>query len=438
MEWYACRRAAGVRSRSGAAAPGPALRGLPTLRFLATDFSPLRSSRDYRYLWTGGLISSLGRQVTTVALPYQVYTLTHSSLAVGEIGLAQLLPVIVMSLVGGSLADRVDRRVLLLVLNVLLGFCSTILMIGGFLHWHSVVVLYVLAAIIAGLAAADIPTRTAVIPKLVSADQLSSALSMMSVAQQITLILGPALAGVLLASFGFAQAYMVDVITFAVAIVTIVLISAQPPLDQRREPPIRAIVGGITFTWNNAIIRGTLALDVVAVVFGLRRALYPFLAMSVYHVGATGLGLLYAAPAVGALLAAATSGWIGRTRPQGVIVIVAAAIYGLSALGLGLSTSFLAALVAVAIGGAADTYSVVARTTIVQTITPDGMRGRVSSMQFMSATVGNYLGDFEAGLAANAISPTFSMLTGGGLVLALGTVLVAATPSLYRYRAARR
>jgi MFS family permease len=384
----------------------------------------------------GNIVSSTGRQITVVAVPFQVYTFTHSTLAVGVIGAAQILPFMAMSLTGGSIADAVDRRRLLLLANSLLACCSTLLAIAAFSQLRSVGLLYVVAAVIAGLSAVDFPTRTAVIANLVSREHLTAALSLTAVAQQITVIAGPALAGIILALFGPGLAYTVDVIAFVAVIAATYLIPPQPSRRQQLESTFRSAISGLRFAWRRTIFRSVFALDIVAVVFGLRRALFPYLATTVYLVGPAGLGVLYASPGVGAVLAALASGWIGRTRNPGVVVLGAAMAYGLSTIALGLAPVFALAVLAVTLGGAVDAWSVVARWVIVQTLTPDEMRGRVSSIMFMTANGGNYLGDIEAGTVASIVSPSFSILSGGALVLILAASMGARVPELFRYRTA--
>jgi MFS family permease len=402
---------------------------------LATDITPLRVHRDFRLLWGGNLVSAVGRQLTVVALPYQVFELTHSSLAVGGLGLAQLIPLIVVSLAGGAIADRVDRRRLLLLTNILLAGCSTLLTVSTFQGWATVPFLYVMAMLIGGIAAIDQPTRMAMVPNLVPLPYLASAMSLNSMAAQLTFIVGPALAGVIIAALGTGPCYLIDVVTFGAVIAATMAIAPQPRVSQTRESMAQAIARGVAFTWRQAILRSSFLLDGAAVVFGLRRALFPVLGTVVYGAGAAAVGGLYSAQAVGALVAAGTGGWVGHTRRQGWIMIVTVGVWGLSVLGLGLANSFWLAALAVAVGGAADGYSVVARSTMVQTVTPDDLRGRVNAVYVMFAAAGNYTGDFEAGAVASATSPAFSILSGGVMVLLLLAALTAGFPQLRDYRA---
>jgi MFS family permease len=415
------------------AAERPRVRRL--LRGIATDITPLRVARDYRLLWSGNLVSTTGRQITIVALPYQVFLLTHSSLAVGLIGLVQLVPLVVLSLMGGAIADQVDRRLLLLATNICLAMCSTVLMLGALLHWHTVAYLYALAGVIAAFSAVDQPTRSATIPNLVPPEHLASALALNFAAFQTTLLVGPAVGGVIIGHVGLGTAYLIDVVTFAAAIGAVLAIAPQPPRGSHREPVLQSIRQGLAYTWQQRVLLGSFAADMAAMVFGMRRALYPVLATSVYNAGATGLGFLYAAPGVGAVAAALSAGWVGRTRAQGRVVVTVVAVWGLSVIWLGLAHTLWMALLALAVGGAADAFSAVARSTIMQTITPDRLRGRMSAVYSMVVVGGPSIGDVEAGGVASAFDPEVSIVSGGVLCLLSLGVVAAALPQLFRYRA---
>jgi MFS family permease len=401
---------------------------------VATDLTPLRISRDYRLLWGGNLVSVVGRQITIVALPYQVFLLTHSSLAVGALGLVQLVPLVALSLMGGAIADMVDRRKLLIFNNCGMAACSTLLCLGAFGHWSTVGYLYAVAGLSSAFAAMDQPARAATIPNLVPPQHLASAIALNISAFTVTVIVGPAVGGVIIATAGLGAAYLIDVVTFAAAIASAVAIAPQPPQGSRRDPVLRSIQEGLAYTWHQRLVLGGFAADIVAMVFGMRRALYPVLATSVYKQGPVALGLLTSTMGVGAMLAALTSGWVGRSRRQGRVVLVSVVVWGVSVIGLGLAPSLWWALGALALGGAADAWSAVARSTVVQTVTPDRLRGRVSAVYSMVVVGGPSLGDIEAGAVASAFSPAVSIVSGGIAVLA-GVGLVALTnPELWRYR----
>jgi len=421
--------------------PQPARRRGRALRLLgavATDVRPLREHRDYRLLWAGNLVSVVGRQITIVALPYQVYLLTRSSLAVGAIGLVQLVPLVALSLMGGAIADRFDRRVILVLDNCGMAGCSLALCLGAFGHWSTLPYLYVFAGLSSAFSAVDQPTRTATIPNLVSTANLPSAIALNISAFTITVIIGPAVGGVIVATAGVGAAYLVDVVTFTATIAAALAIAPQPPRGARREPVLRSIREGLAFTMRQRIVLGGYALDLVAMVFGMRRALYPVLATVVYKEGPVGLGLLSSAMGVGAMLAALTSGWVSRTRWLGRVVVVMVGGWGLTVIALGFAPSLWWAMAALALGGATDSWSAVARSTAMQLVTPDRLRGRVSAVFSMVVVGGPSLGDIESGTVASVFTPAVSIVSGGITVL-VGVGLVRLTmPELWRYRASRR
>ncbi len=278
----------------------------------------------------------MGRQITAVALPFQVYRLTGSTLAVGLIGLVQVVPLVLCSLIGGAVADAVDRRRLLLVTTSLLALCSG-LYAAGALHGHPPLAgLYAVAGVAAGLGAFDQPARSATVPNLVPRDQLPAAVTLMFGLFQVSLVAGPAVGGLLIGRAGLGAAYLVDVVSFAAALAGTALIAPQPPRHERTEPPIRAIRTGLAFARRQPAILAGFAIDLDAMIFGMPRALFPALAAGVYHTGPSGLGLLYAAPGVGAVAAILATGWLGRARRLGRVVIVSVGVWGLAIAGFGL------------------------------------------------------------------------------------------------------
>jgi len=408
------------------------------LRGLAVDITPLRRSRDYRLLWFGQLISTTGRQITLVALPYQVFQLTGSALDVGLIGLAQLVPLIFFSIVGGAVADRVDRRKLLLATEVGMAATSGLLLAGAVHGEPNLWFLYGVAGLQAALSAVNQPTRSAMVPVLVGNDLLPAAMALSQVLFNTTMIVGPAVGGLIIGRYGLGWAYAADVISFGASIVTAALIHPLPP--RRGEGPATSgwqdVKEGFAYLRHRRILVSTFIIDLDAMIFGMPRALFPVLAVEVFHVGPQGLGLLYAAPAAGALLGALTAGWVGRVRRQGRAVIWAVIVWGAAITAFGFSGNhFLLALVFLAIAGAADVVSAVFRGTILQISTPDPLRGRISAVHIMVVTGGPRLGDVEAGLVASAATPVFSVVS-GGILCVIGAFLVGRVyPELRRYDA---
>jgi len=418
--------------------PPPARRGGRARRLLslvATDLTPLRISRDYRLLWSGNLVSVVGRQITIVALPYQVFLLTRSSLAVGAIGLVQLVPLVALSLMGGAIADMVDRRRLLIATNCGMAACSTLLCLGAFGHWASIGYLYAVAALSSAFSAVDQPARAATIPNLVPREHLPSAIALNISGFTLTVIIGPTVGGIIVAGAGLGAAYLVDVVTFAAVIAAAIAISPQPPKGSRRDPVLQSIREGLQYTWGQRIVRGGFAADLVAMSFGMRRALYPVLATTVFNGGAVALGLLASAMGAGAMLASLTAGWVSRSRRLGRIVVVMVALWGVTVIGLGLSRSLWMALIALGVGGMTDSWSAVARSTAMQMVTPDRLRGRVSAVFGMVVIGGPSIGDIEAGAVASLFSPAVAIVSGGLGVLAGVGVVAVTNPDLWRYTA---
>jgi MFS family permease len=400
---------------------------------VAVDIGALRESKPFRRLSAGQVVSLIGRQITTVAVPYQVYTMTGSPVLVGLLGVAQVVPLISVSLAGGSIADRVDRRRLLLVTQMLLGLCSLALLLGALGH-PPVVFVFVVVALASSVAALDSPTRTAMVPNLVSPERLAGALSINIATFQTSLIAGPALGGIVIAHLGLAGAYLVDAASFVAALLAVWLLPPQPPRSTTREPMIAALRRGFAYIRRRRVILGSYAMDLSAMIFGLPRAVFPVLAATTFHSGAQGLGYLYAAPGVGAVLAALSSGWLSRSSRLGRVVVVSIAVWGVAIIAFGFVTALWVGLLCLAVAGAADSISAVGRNTIQQTLTPDELRGRLTATYFMVVVGGPFIGDFEAGLVAGVSSARVSVVSGGVLSL-VGLVAAAiAFPQVWNYR----
>lgn len=409
-----------------------------TIRRLAIDVAPLRESRDFRALWLGELISILGRQITVVALPYQVFVLTHSSLEVGLIGLAQFVPLVVFSLVGGAIADRVDRRTLIIWTEAGMAAATGLLLIGAVHGNPPLWYLYTATGLQAGIGAVNFPARAAALPNLVRKDQLPAALALNQVLFQVASIVGPAVAGILVVRVGLPWTYAADVLSSIGGVAAGVLLRPLPPQRDPGRPRTSGfaeIREGFAYLKGRRVLQSTFYIDLVAMIFGLPRALFPVLALTVYGVGPAGLGFLYAAPAAGALIGALTTGWVGQVRRPGLAVIWAVVLWGISIVGFGLSGEmFGLALLFLAVAGAADVISAVFRGTILQLSVPDELRGRLSAVHIMVVTGGPRLGDVEAGLVASLVSPWFSVVS-GGIACVLGALGIAWwVPGLARYR----
>lgn len=385
----------------------------------------------------GNLVTGLGTQATLVALPYQLFVQTHSPLLTGLLGAVELLPITGMSLYGGALADRLDRRRLLLVDQLALVSISAALSVGAFLGHPPLALLYVLAGLLAGFSAIQNVARSAIVPNLVEPERLRGALALNFGLYQLTMVLGPTLGGVLIALAGLGTAYLVDAVSCLGMVLAVIGMGPQPPhaLEHAHARILDSIRDGLRFVRSERALMGSFGIDLAAMTFGMPRTLFPVLSLTVYHTGAAGTGALFAAVSAGATVAALTTGWLGRTRRLGRVVVWAVLCWGAAIALVGLVTSLWAAMALLAVAGAADSVSAVCRSTINQTVTPDAMRGRMSSVFSLVVTSGPRLGDIESGTVASLATPRFSVLSGGvGCVIA-AVLLVRAFPALVRYDA---
>jgi MFS family permease len=392
-------------------------------RRLFIDLTPLRRSRDFRRLVAGELVSVLGNQLTTVAVPYQVYQLTRSSLDVGLVSITQLVPLVAGSLLGGSVVDAIDRRRVLMLAQVLMAACSAGLAVNadvGTSLWP----LFVLPALAAGFSGLDSAGRSAMVPNMVRRSEVSTANAIFQVLSQLGLVAGPALAGLLLAGAGVRFVYWMDVASFGAALLAVFLISPQPAGEGGHRPGLRSILEGLNFVRGRQAIQGAYLIDINAMVFGMPRALFPALATTLFGGGASTLGFLYAAPGAGALAGALTTGWVGRIQRQGLAVIVAVIAWGAAITGFGLVSWLPAALVLLAAAGCADVISAVFRSTIIQLAVPDALRGRLGGLQIAVVTGGPRIGDLESGAVAAGFGDTVSVVS-GGLACIAGALLLA-------------
>jgi len=403
------------------------------------DLTPLRRSRDYRALVTGLGVSMLGTQLTTVAVPFQVYAITRSSLDVGLVSLAQLFPLIIGSLLGGSLVDAMDRRKLLLIVEALGALCSAGLALNadfGPALWP----LFLFPAAAASLSGMDSSARNSMLPGLVGLELLPASNAIFQSLFQTGAIVGPAVAGLLLAGAGVHAIYWIDVVSFLVAMSSVLTMSPQPapaaagPGTAPARPGWRSTMEGLRFVRGSQPVQGAYLIDINAMVFGMPRALFPALAATVFGGGATTVGLLYAAPGAGALIGALTTGWVGRVQRQGRAVICAVLVWGLAITCFGLAHWLPLALVLLAVAGWADVLSAVFRNTIIQFAGPDGMRGRLMGVQVAVVAGGPRIGDLEAGVVATAFGDTVSVVSGGLACIAGALLLARARPGFTRQR----
>jgi hypothetical protein len=403
------------------------------------DASPLRDSAAFRRLWSGDLLAACGSQFAAVALPYQVYRQTGSSLQVGLIGLAALGPLLLGSMTAGAIADAFDRRRLLLASQAAQALgcvCLALLAASG---QPPLALLYLLAAAMASASSIESPVRNAVIPSLIGLPRVPAAAALGQTVDQVSHIAGPAMAGLLLAGFGITITYAIGAAGFALAMVVALGLPPLLPVGEAVAPGWGALMDGLRFAGSQPALLGTFLVDLNAMVFGMPRALFPALAAATFHVGPVGLGLLYAAPAAGALVAALSSGWVGSVVRQGAAVIASVIAWGaaIAVFGLVPGDLFWLALLLLAVAGAADVISAVFRNTIMQQVAPDSMRGRMSALHIAVVAGGPRLGDAESGLVASVTSVQFSVVSGGLVCIAGAAVLQLLARARARYRRPR-
>ena len=380
-------------------------------------------------------MSFFGRQLTLVASSFQIFLLTHSSLQVGLLSLAQLAPIILCSFLGGTLADAIDRRKVLLVATVLMALTSAGLAMNASLANPLIWPIYVCTALSAGLTAIDAPTRSAVVPSLVRRDQIPAAAALNQTGYQFGSVGGPAIAGVVIASVSLSAAYWIDVITFAVALITLLLLPPLLPEGGGTKAGFGSIKEGLRYVRGERAVQGVFLIDINAMVFGMPRALFPQLGTELYHGGAGIVGLLYAAPAVGAFVGAVTTGWVSRVRRQGAAVLWAVAVWGLAIAAFGASSWLPLGLLMLAIAGAADVISAVFRGTILQLHVPDRLRGRLQALNIAVVTGGPRVGDLEAGVVATTTNAQVSVVSGGLACVAGVAILARLLPELAAWSA---
>jgi MFS family permease len=389
-------------------------------------------SRDFRNLLFGQLVSTTGTQMQQVAVVWQLYLFTRSPLALGVLGFFRIAPVIAFALGGGVVADALDRRRLMLVTQTVLAAVSATLAVTTHLGLASPPLLYGLVALAATAIAFDNPARQALVPLLVPPEQLAGALSLAFTGWQVATILGPALAGVVLAGAGVVPIYALDAASFLAVIAALATMRHRAP-PRTSAIDLGAMKEGLAFLRRTPVIRTTMLVDFFATFFGGSMLLMPIFADQLLHVGPRGLGVLYAAQPVGAALAGVFLATRSLPRRQGAAVLWAVAAYGAAVAVFGASRSFALSLVALAASGAADTVSTVIRQTLRQVLTPDALRGRMSSINMIFFMGGPQLGEVEAGVVARAFGPRISVGSGGLLCVAVAAATALLSPALRRY-----
>ncbi len=395
------------------------------------DTTPLRTSRDFRLLWTSGLVTFLGSMVTYVAIPFQLKELTGSLTLAGLLGLVEVVPLVVFGLYGGALADAVDRRRMVLTGEAAMLVLSGTLFGNALLDEPQVWVLFVVSALFAVFDALQRPSLDAMIPRVVAHDELVAASALSSLRYSGGTILGPVLGGLLVTAVGSWSAYAFDVVTFCLSLLLLLRVGAVPPPEDADRPSLAGVAAGLRYAWSRKELLGTYAVDTAAMVFGMVTALFPFVADRLDAPWA--LGLLYSAGSLGALLATLTSGWAGRVHRHGRAIALAAAAYGAFIALFGLAGTIWVALGFLTLAGGADMVSGIFRSAVWNQTIPDELRGRLAGIELLSYSLGPTFGNARAGLVAARTSQRASIVSGGVLCVLSVSLLAMSLPSLWRY-----
>ena len=399
---------------------------------IAIDVGPLRRHRDFRLLFIGQAVTFLGSMITYVALPFQAYQLTGSSLVVGALGVAEFAPLILMALVGGALADATDRRRMVQLTELGFAGASAALVVNAMLDSPKVWVLFACSIVMAALDGLQRPSLDGLVPRLVERDELPAAGALSSFRMTIGMVAGPAIGGVLIATIGLPLTYGLDVATFLFSLAMLRLMRAVPPPPGAEAPSLRRIMEGVRYARSRPDLLGTYIVDIVAMFFGMPMALFPAIAEGFGGAGA--LGLLYAAPSVGSLIATVSSGWTGNVRRHGRAICLAAAGWGAAIVAFGLADKLWVALVFLAVAGGADMISGLFRSVMWNSTIPDELRGRLAGIEQVSYSTGPLLGNVESGVAASLIGVRGAVVSGGLLCVVGVAVTAMALPVFWRYR----
>jgi MFS family permease len=389
--------------------------------------------RDFRLLWAGSFFSQIGSQMFVVGIGWQIYDITRSPLALGLLGLSRAVPLVIFALGAGVIADAMDRRRLMLVCQVVMLALSAALGLWTVRGLDIVWPVYLVVALASAARTFETPARQALVPALVPRQHLTNALSLNVLNGQAATVIGPSLAGVVIANLGVAAVYWLDALSYLAVIGSLVFMRVRPEPHAGTSVSLRAALDGIRFLRSEPIILSTMLLDFIATFFGSALTLLPLFARDILRVGPEGLGLLYAAPSAGAVIAGIWMSLVAGSRRQGLLLLAAVMAYGLCTTVFGLSTSFWLSLLMLAGVGAADTISTVIRNTIRQLRTPDELRGRMVSVNMLFFMGGPQLGEFEAGVVARLAGGPFSVWSGGVMCMVAVGLLAWRVPALRTY-----
>jgi MFS family permease len=397
------------------------------------DITPLKKYRDFRLLFIGQLISQLGTMVSYMAVPYQVYELTKSNALVGALGIVQFVPMVIFGLLGGTYADRINRRKLILVCESVLAICVGLLLLNSHRAQPSVLAIFVLVAIMQSVVGFHRPAMEALTQKMVEPTDYTAIGALGSFRYSVSAIGGPLLGGVLIAAFGLSGAYFIDSLSFIWALICVALMSRVPNPEASEKSPLADAKAGIKFALSKPELIGTYAIDIVAMIFAFPVALFP--AMADRWGGAHAAGILFSAMAIGSLIATIFSGWSSRVQHHGRVVVIAAALWGVFIIGAGFANTLWLAVIFLILAGGVDMISALFRGVIWNHSVPNVMRGRLSGIEMISYMTGPLLGNARAGWVAAHSSVSLSLWS-GGLICMLGVIITSLLlPKFWNYQA---
>lgn len=395
---------------------------------------PALNSRDFTIFWFAQFISNIGTQMQLVALNWHVYILTNSAFALGLIGLLRFLPILIFSLIGGSVADAYNRKKILFITQSILIIMSIILYITTARNIINVSIIYIVTLFYAAALSFDTPARQAFFPNLVHKKDLTSAISLNSIMIQIARIFGPTIAGILIAQSNLQLIYATNAVSFLTVLFALYFIKTSGIAEGSIvSVSFKTILGGLSFVKSKTIIWSTMLLDFVSTFFSSATVLFPIFARDILKAGPTELGLLYAAPSIGAVIMGVFIAHRPNLRNQGKILLTAVSLYAIGTIIFGTSTVFILSFISLIIVGAGDSVSTIIRNVIRQIETPDNMRGRASAINMVFFMGGPQLGDSEAGFLAGLIGAPFSVVIGGVGTLIAAVIIGFKIPKLRKY-----
>ena len=427
----------------------PPARPRPGRRRLFADLTPLRVSVPYRRMWFGSSLSAVGSQVTNVAVGLQVYDLTGSTFSVGLVGLFALVPLIVLGLYGGSIIDAYDRRKVIIATSSGLLLLAVAFTVQAWFDVGSLWLLYGLVAVQSGLFAVNSPARTAIMPRLLPIELLPAGNALASLSGSLGMTVGPLLAGLLVAAWGFGGTYSLEAVLLIVALTTLIALPPLPPEGQVRRSGVRSVLEGLSFLRTRANVRMTFVVDLVAMILAMPRVLFPAIGAALIGGGATTVGILAAGIAAGSIVAGVLSGPLGQVRRQGRAVLISVVGWGLAITAFGVVVELSPgpgadggarwvlwpAVACLALAGAADAVSGVFRMTILQAATPDVMRGRLQGVFIVVVAGGPRLADVVLGSVAELRGEAVAAIAGGLACVVVVIGLAISQPGFRRYDA---